>query len=310
VGYEADMPNENVYGNGGLLTTTEDLLKWNAFYFSGKFGNPSLLPKQIALDVFNNGVANYYGAGLFIQTQNGHKVIRHNGATGSYRCYLAYYPEQKISIAWLSNTSQYDTARYNVVTAVENLLVPRTSSVQPAKKETGEMVHLTAEQIKPLEGWYKQNKSGAGMLIQANGEDLLADGKKLVVINDRQFAGGNFIFTFDKGKGFIMTNEDKDTTAYTAVQPAAISPATIKDYVGKYYSEETETSMMLTEKNNALFVVINSNNIFTLRPMYKDGFAIPAIGGTVYFERDAKGVISNMKISISRARNVEFNKVK
>jgi CubicO group peptidase (beta-lactamase class C family) len=39
-GYETLMPNEDAYGNGGLLTTTEDLLKWNDFYLSGSSKNP------------------------------------------------------------------------------------------------------------------------------------------------------------------------------------------------------------------------------------------------------------------------------
>lgn len=32
--YYSDMPNEFVYGNGGLLTTSEDLLRWNHYYFT------------------------------------------------------------------------------------------------------------------------------------------------------------------------------------------------------------------------------------------------------------------------------------
>lgn len=35
--YATNMPNENAYGNGGLITTTEDLLKWNEFYTNNKF---------------------------------------------------------------------------------------------------------------------------------------------------------------------------------------------------------------------------------------------------------------------------------
>ena len=179
-----------------------------------------------------------------------------------------------------------------------------------AKKETDAIVQLTAEQVKPLEGWYRQNKSGAAMLIQAKGDELLADGRKLAPVNDTRFTGGNLTFIFDKGKGMITTNEDKDTVAYSVVPPANFSVAAIKDYLGKYYSEETETAMTLIQKENTLQVWVNSNNVFTLRPMYKDGFAISNIGGTLYFERDAKGDITGMKISIARARNVAFTKVK
>jgi CubicO group peptidase (beta-lactamase class C family) len=65
-GYQTNMPNEDAYGNGGLLTTTEDLLKWNAFYQSGKLGTPSLLTQQTQTVAFNNGKMNDYGAGLHI----------------------------------------------------------------------------------------------------------------------------------------------------------------------------------------------------------------------------------------------------
>jgi CubicO group peptidase (beta-lactamase class C family) len=45
--YESDMPNEDAYGNGGLLTTTEDLLKWNTYYLSGKLGNDTLISAML-----------------------------------------------------------------------------------------------------------------------------------------------------------------------------------------------------------------------------------------------------------------------
>ena len=41
------------------------------------------MEKQISTDTFNNGLTNYYGAGLFIQTHWVLQVIRHTGGTGS-----------------------------------------------------------------------------------------------------------------------------------------------------------------------------------------------------------------------------------
>ena len=122
--YETDMPNEDAYGNGGLLTTAEDLLKWNAWYLGGHFGSPSLLPKQLAIDNFNNGQPNPYGAGLFLGKKHEKEYISHDGATASYRAKLISYPEMHLSIAWLSNTSAFDTAT-NVASQVEDLFFPR-----------------------------------------------------------------------------------------------------------------------------------------------------------------------------------------
>jgi len=128
-GFKMDMPNESVYGPGGLLTTTEDLLKWNNFYQSGKFGNPSLLSKQTETEPLDNGVSNPYAAGLFINKVMGWDNISHDGATAGYRAYLETFPQLKISIAILSNTSQFNIN--NVANTIRKIFVPNKTEPVP-----------------------------------------------------------------------------------------------------------------------------------------------------------------------------------
>jgi CubicO group peptidase (beta-lactamase class C family) len=122
--YETNMPNEDVYGNGGLLTTAEDLLKWNSWFLGGHLGNPSLLSKQLAVDTFSNGQPNEYGAGLFLSEQHGQLRIEHSGATASYRADLEAFPASRLSIAWLSNTSAFD-GKGNILQGVEEVFFPK-----------------------------------------------------------------------------------------------------------------------------------------------------------------------------------------
>ena len=122
--YQTNMPNEYVYGNGGLLTTAEDLLIWCNYYLNGKFGTPSLLPKQIATSAFNNGVMHPYAAGLFTGEYRGWKYVSHDGATAGYRANLEAYPELGLAIAWLSNTSEFDSDTLNVAEAIGDFFCP------------------------------------------------------------------------------------------------------------------------------------------------------------------------------------------
>jgi CubicO group peptidase (beta-lactamase class C family) len=138
--YETEMPNEDTYGHGALLTTAEDLLKWNAWYLGGHFGNPSLLPKQLATDHFNNGEPNPYGAGLFLAKKHDLDYITHDGSTASYRARLSSYPALHLSIAWLSNTSAFDTAA-NIALQVEDLFFPRSNKA--AKKNDHQIDSIT-----------------------------------------------------------------------------------------------------------------------------------------------------------------------
>jgi CubicO group peptidase (beta-lactamase class C family) len=312
--YQADMPNEYAYGNGGLLTTSQDLLKWNGFYLSGKFGNPSLLPRQISLDTLINGNFVYYGAGLFIQTNNGLKVIRHTGATGSYRCYLGYYPELKLSMAWMSNTSEYDASDFEVINEVEKILLPKkqpSGALGPQQDDKSAAVTLPLAKLKTYGGWYRNVLTDGGVQIVLKDDQLLFNNRSpLVPIGDHlfKFAGDNLV-SFDlKTKGFKVISSDKDTTDFVAALPAKLNLTASKQYSGKYYSQESGSWISVSVSGDTLKMNLSGTRSYLLTPTYKDGFLAKGSGGIVYFERDKRNAISKMRISQSRARKVMFVK--
>jgi hypothetical protein len=69
--YHIDMPFENVYGNGGLLTTVGDLLKWNENFTAHTVGDSAFAAEQQTRGKFNDGRSHGYGLGLFIGTYKG-----------------------------------------------------------------------------------------------------------------------------------------------------------------------------------------------------------------------------------------------
>ena len=97
--YRQDMPFENVHGNGGLLTTVGDLLRWNANFDDPKVGDADLLRKMQVSGRLTNDNAYGYGLGLSIDRYKGLPEIRHSGTTASYRAYLSRFPDQKLSVA-------------------------------------------------------------------------------------------------------------------------------------------------------------------------------------------------------------------
>ena len=54
-GFRTLMPFENVYGNGGLLTTVGDLLKWNENYVAPRVGDAAMLAEQQRPRPLTNG---------------------------------------------------------------------------------------------------------------------------------------------------------------------------------------------------------------------------------------------------------------
>jgi len=58
------MPFENAYGNGGLLTTVDDLLRWNARFDGAKIGDATFIKSELEPGKLNDGRSLFYSAGL------------------------------------------------------------------------------------------------------------------------------------------------------------------------------------------------------------------------------------------------------
>ncbi len=175
-GYKLNMANEYVYGNGGLLTTTEDLLKWSNFYQQGKMGASPLLAKQLQTEPLNNGKKNVYAAGLFIMKVRGWDNISHGGATAGYRAYLETFPEQKLTIAILSNTPEFNiNTLANKVNKIFVTDKTDTTAIteKPKEEPKVEPVALSSETLKTYEGTYFSEETNSSVTFIAQEEKLM-----------------------------------------------------------------------------------------------------------------------------------------
>src|SRR5690606_10041355 len=102
-GWTVDQPHEFVHGNGGLLTTVADLLRWDQARVSGGIGGPAFRETMEERAVPNDGSRISYAAGLTVDRLAGVHQVSHTGSTGGYRAFLGRYPEQGVAVALLCN---------------------------------------------------------------------------------------------------------------------------------------------------------------------------------------------------------------
>ena len=87
------------FSAGGLYSTTEDLLRWEQALFGGK------LLSAASLKEMTTPFKNDYACGLEVRTVNGHQVIDHGGGIEGFNTFLAYYPEDKLTVIVLGNVN-------------------------------------------------------------------------------------------------------------------------------------------------------------------------------------------------------------
>lgn len=110
--FRQDMPFENVHGNGGLLTTVGDLLKWQAALTSGALKGAVVADEQQTVMKLNDGRDLHYGLGVFRGVYKGVPEVYHSGATAGYRAFLTEYPSAKLTIAVLCNAGNAAPATF------------------------------------------------------------------------------------------------------------------------------------------------------------------------------------------------------
>ncbi|ALW85240.1 hypothetical protein AUC43_09110 [Hymenobacter sedentarius] len=302
-GYETTMPNESAYGNGGLLTTTEDLLKWQQFYLSGKLGTAPLLARQTQTEPLTNGAPNSYAAGLFVEKVSGQDNISHDGITAGYQASLEIFPQSGLAIALLSNTSQYSIS--GVAAAVRNIFVP---TPPPAAAKTTTPFKLSEASLTAYAGWYRNSRDGAGLQLVLKDGELLSNGKyKLLPETATRFGLGRGFLEMQGAKGLRIITAAQDTISFSKAAPAQAS-AQFGAYVGRYFSEETNSFLHIFQKDGKLFLSLKPHQETELMPTYQDGFANASGFATLTFAKQRKNGMS-LKVSVPRARNVEFIKV-
>lgn len=107
--WQLDMPLNGVAGAGGLLSTVDDLQRWNAALATPAAADRVWVGALLRPGQLTNGTTLSYGMGIETAPVSGAPAYAHAGSTGSYRAWLGYFPYQRLSIALLCNSGAVNT---------------------------------------------------------------------------------------------------------------------------------------------------------------------------------------------------------
>lgn len=109
-GWKINIWNNDIVGQGGLMTTMEDLQKWDENFYTGTVGGKAFLARQLERGVLNDGKQIAYAFGLEIGAYRGLPMVEHTGSTGGYRTDITRFPSIHSTVATMCNWSNSDAA--------------------------------------------------------------------------------------------------------------------------------------------------------------------------------------------------------
>lgn len=282
----------HVVGNGGLLSTAGDLLRWNAALQRNAFG-PELTAQLEQRAHLRNGTELDYARGVFVGLYRGLREVQHGGFTGTYRAWLGRYPEADLSVALLCNGADIDAH------ALADLFLPASQQVA----STDAPAATAPVDLSGHDGLYRSARDGRLMRLDFPKDAELSDGR---------YRQGASEYALDPARpDEVVERWYGQPTTWTRLPASTPMPVSLPDHAGRYASDELLANYEVRLVGGQLMLSVQglSEVSVPLQPMAKDVFIALGVDIPVEFRRDEKGRIGSLVLSPARLGPLTFTRV-
>jgi CubicO group peptidase (beta-lactamase class C family) len=321
--FRIEMSDWEQTGDGSVLTTVEDLVKWDENFYSGQVGGSAVLAAMVKPGTLANGKVLDYASGLFLGEYRGLKIVEHGGAWAGYRAQLLRFPSEHVSVACLCNLGSADpegmAQRVADVYLADQLGPPRERVASASDTVAGAgSPMLPPERLRAAVGTYRNPKQGDVARIVAT------DGKL-----DLKYGGGSFalqpvspaefkladldvrlrLIPADSGRPrrIQLIGSGLNQPTLEEVTPYIPAAAALRDFPGEYFSSELQSTYRVALEKGALVLHARHLPVTPLEPTIRDEFEYPAFGVTLHFTRRS-GRVNGFDLASGRSRGIRFER--
>lgn len=302
-GFRVDWStNFDKVGDGGLMSSVDDLLLWDRNFYNNKLGKGTLLKELQTRGVLNNGKQIDYALGLDISSYRGLPIVEHGGALFGYRTELLRFPEQNFSVITLCNEGTSNPG--NLSYKVADLYLAKQF-----KQETPAAIAPSVD-VQPLAGLYRNAESHAVLELKAANGGLETQGTHFTPRDATHFVTPSGVEISFAGEAnavprFTLNAKDIAPQIYEKYEPIVVSEKDLGQYAGEYTSEELQVTYRFAVKDGKLTLAMNWQEPAVLEPTVRDEFKGP-FGAAIVFKRDKAGRITGCDLFAGRVRNIAF----
>jgi len=317
-----DMSDWEQTGDGAVVTTIEDLVRWDENFYDGKVGGPKLIEAMHEVGVLNNGKKLEYASAIYVTTYRGLPAITHGGSWAGYRAQLMRFPKQHLSVACLCNNGGTANPSRLASKVADIYLGDRMSPA--AEKKATETPAAAPPEASAWTGAFRNAVTGDLVTLSLQDGILVADAdgtqSRLTPDGQNRFHTANLPngvarseTVFETAKGttrprmqVTTTDEDGDveTETFEPVERWTPGAADLAAFAGTYASRELDTTWRLVVEKGQLFIRHRGISTQALTPTVRDAFTLE--GMNLIFRRGGGGKASGFTLDAGRVRGVVF----
>jgi CubicO group peptidase (beta-lactamase class C family) len=303
------------YSAGSIMSTVEDLYKWNRAVISEKFVKKETLDKAWTEFKLSDGKGAHYGYGWFLSQVQGSLSIEHGGGINGYLTNGIYLPKEDIFVAVFSNSTAKSPEAVSTKLAAVAIGKPYTHTETP----------VPAGIIDQYSGVY-EDEHGSQRLIIKEGTELFSQRSGNSKIKIKQFGQDKFFFddyftvlTFNRDASGNITGVDADDrgviTRYLRTDKPVPTHVEIKlqSDVLLNYCGEFELApgfvIVVTLEGDRIFTQATGQGKVEIYPESQTKFFLKVVDAQLEFVKDDSGKFNKM-ILHQGGRDMEGKRVK
>lgn len=305
------------YSAGYIISSVDDLMKWDDALYSDKFIDQKLIQKAHSTFILNNGDKANYGYGWATGDYNGLNFITHGGAINGFLSSGFRIPSKRIYVVVLSNNS---SKRPDDVSTKITFKVAGQPLVKP------KAVALNGSQAKEYEGVYRMHRSSGRLITNSTSDEQF---RNIYYKNDSLYSlktggsayamtyAGNDLFYFKDEFKFIKFNRsaDKKITSLESYSVPNYGPADVQEKTDKPLPTEKEAVKIdpkvynqfvgkydfgggflitVTTDGKGLFAQATGQSQFEIYPLSETEYFLKVVDAKISFTKDANGKVQSM----------------
>lgn len=299
--------NFDLVGDGGLLSTVDDLLLWDHNFYENRLGKGSLLKELQTVGALNSGKKTNYALGLQMGDYRGLPIVEHGGALFGYRTEILRFPNQRFSVVCLCNLASANTSDLSRKVADFYLKKDLKSEAAPKPQKEARVDSDPA----PFVGKYLMPSNRSSVSFSVSGGNLIMGSQNMQGIGSNRFSGPDgMIVTFaNSHRVMSVAVEIGGNVVFVGsrIEDLRLDALALSAYAGDYASAELGVTYRLSVENGYLMLRINWNSPLKLTATVRDEFQSDL--GILTFQRDANGHLSGLSVSDGRIRNLVFTRI-
>jgi CubicO group peptidase (beta-lactamase class C family) len=315
-GFRLSPTNFDTVGATSLLTTVEDLARWDRNFYDGKVGGQPLLDRLTERGVLNGGKQIDYAFGLVHGNHAGAATIDHGGSDAGYRSQFTRIPEKGLTVAVLCNLSSVDPEALALQVADLYLGNP-----PPPKASTAPEPGPVPTDVTSFAGlyWYREGDDYRKVVTREGRLVAHRPGPPPDVVLELtplggsrfQVAGTPLEARFEPAADGKMSLVEKWGEAgaprtYESVPSFSPKAKELEAYAGDYVSDEIDMIYRMRFENGRLMLVRSKWKKSALEPAVTDRFM--GYGGLYRFVRNDSGTVSGLEIDTGRVVRLRFKR--